>query len=188
MLDLPQTTTLWSTGLFLGLSWAGVELGWYLMHRLMHLTHFEEHQEHHRLFTPRDFSDVGYRKPSTQASWRQTLLFAIPTLIQSLVVGGLYGPVLGLVTAIGAAVYSRLIVYIHEAYHIRGHWLTRFAWFHRRRMLHWSHHVQDDTNYGFVGLPWDWILGTYRDPAERFLPMVERLVDDPLTASREFEG
>ncbi len=187
MFDGSQATHAWSVGLFLGLSWAGVELGWYLMHRFMHLIHFEEHQEHHRLFTPRDYTDAGYRKPSSQASRGQTLLFAVPTAIQSVAVALLIGPWLGLLTAIGAALYSRVIVYIHEAYHIRGHRLERFAWFHRRRMLHWSHHIEDDTNYGFVGLLWDWLLGTYRDPAERFVAMVERLVDDPLTARREID-
>lgn len=52
--------------------------------------------------------------------------------------------------------------YVHDALHVRGHWLGRFRWFERLRILHIVHHANVRVNLGIYDFWWDRILGTYR--------------------------
>jgi len=50
---------------------------------------------------------------------------------------------------------------IHEAYHLRGHWLERFQWFHVLRAIHLRHHQGDMLkNYGIVDFMVDTLAST----------------------------
>lgn len=64
----------------------------------------------------------------------------------------------------GSAVYSWWgINYLHEAFHIRKHWLMRFRWFRRCRRRHREHHWKCGVNFG-IGVYWvDWLCGTLCD-------------------------
>ena len=74
---------------------------------------------------------------------------------------------------IAAWIYAIMIgEYFHRAFHIREHWLQRFAWFRRLRLLHDIHHM-GPYNYGIVLFWMDGLCGTLRDhppgtPEERF--------------------
>jgi sterol desaturase/sphingolipid hydroxylase (fatty acid hydroxylase superfamily) len=47
---------------------------------------------------------------------------------------------------------------------IEGSRLERFAWFRRKRQLHFAHHLHANSNFVVIDLFWDRILGTYRKP------------------------
>jgi sterol desaturase/sphingolipid hydroxylase (fatty acid hydroxylase superfamily) len=71
--------------------------------------------------------------------------------------------------ALGSFLYAwGVISYLHDAFHVEGHWLERFAWFHRIRRLHDIHHWQPG-NYGILFFWMDALCGTLREefPAQR---------------------
>ena len=57
-------------------------------------------------------------------------------------------------------------VWFDKAYHVQGSYLERFAWFRRKRQLHFVHHLHANSNFAVIDFFWDRVLGTYRD-AER---------------------
>jgi hypothetical protein len=62
--------------------------------------------------------------------------------------------------AAGASFYAH--VWFDKAYHIQGSYLERFAWFRRKRQLHFVHHLHADSNFAVIDFFWDRLLGTYR--------------------------
>ena len=62
----------------------------------------------------------------------------------------------------GLAFSFALHLVLHRQYHIRGSILERFAWFRRKRALHFIHHRRVLSNYAIVENWIDRVLGTYR--------------------------
>jgi sterol desaturase/sphingolipid hydroxylase (fatty acid hydroxylase superfamily) len=54
-------------------------------------------------------------------------------------------------------------VYLHRQYHIRNVWWERFAWFQRKRRLHFLHHQKSHKNYAIVEYFWDRLFRTLED-------------------------
>lgn len=52
--------------------------------------------------------------------------------------------------------------YVHDAFHVRLHWLGRFRWFRRLRVLHGPHHVDMNKNLGILWFTWDRIFRTFQ--------------------------
>jgi sterol desaturase/sphingolipid hydroxylase (fatty acid hydroxylase superfamily) len=52
--------------------------------------------------------------------------------------------------------------YVHDAFHIEGHWLERSRWFRRLRDLHAFHHRAMRTNLGIFWFGWDRAFGTFK--------------------------
>ena len=67
-----------------------------------------------------------------------------------------------MVVASAASFYAH--VFFDTAYHVEGSRLERFAWFRRKRELHFIHHRHANSNFGVIHFFWDKILGTYRRP------------------------
>lgn len=55
-------------------------------------------------------------------------------------------------------------VFFDKEYHSDKSRLQRFAWFRRKRELHFVHHRHADSNFAVIHFFWDRILGTYREP------------------------
>lgn len=66
-----------------------------------------------------------------------------------------------------------LHLYLHEHYHLTHSWLNRYAWFRRKRALHFVHHLDVRANYAIVEFWVDGLLGSRREPgtsrADRFV-------------------
>ena len=45
-------------------------------------------------------------------------------------------------------------VYIDKEYHIEGSSLERFAWFRRKRQLHFAHHLHANSNFAVIDFFW----------------------------------
>jgi sterol desaturase/sphingolipid hydroxylase (fatty acid hydroxylase superfamily) len=67
-----------------------------------------------------------------------------------------------LAAACAASFYAHVL--FDREYHVEGSRLLRFAWFRRKRELHFVHHRHANSNFGVVHFFWDRILGTYRSP------------------------
>lgn len=66
------------------------------------------------------------------------------------------------VVACAASFYAH--VFFDKEYHVEGSRLERFAWFRRKRALHFVHHRHADANFAVIDTFWDRVLGTYRSP------------------------
>jgi hypothetical protein len=51
--------------------------------------------------------------------------------------------------------------FFDKEYHVEGSQLQRFAWFRRKRELHFVHHRHANSNFAVIHFFWDRILGTY---------------------------
>lgn len=148
-----------TVGTFAG--WAGH----WALHRPWAGPLYLAHLRHHMLYPPSDFESVRYRG----AGWKSTV-FSLGTVVALLVLATLYaasrlgfsGAELGAAAAF-AAVLGWAHNYVHDAFHVRGHWLGRFAAFRRLKALHRVHHKHVRKNLGIIWMDWDRAFGTIRD-------------------------
>lgn len=130
------------------------------MHRLMHVGHVVAHDSHHELYPPDSYMDLLYREPPHKSSRLQKGLYFAPGV---LFVGGVlfflgwaaFGVAVG-----GVLAYAFSQQYVHDAIHIKGHWLERFQWFWRCRTHHWLHHVHD-RNFGITTFLFDRVFRSF---------------------------
>ncbi len=80
-----------------------------------------------------------------------TLYFVLPM--------GLF---LALILASGVSFGAHVM--LDRAYHVRGSWLTRFAWFRRKQQLHFVHHLHANANFAVMDFFWDRAFRTFRKP------------------------
>jgi sterol desaturase/sphingolipid hydroxylase (fatty acid hydroxylase superfamily) len=67
-----------------------------------------------------------------------------------------------LVIACAASFYAH--VFFDKEYHVERSPLRQFAWFRRKRELHFVHHRHANSNFAVIDFFWDRLLGTYRKP------------------------
>lgn len=124
------------------------------------------HWVHHEVDYPVDrLRPGGIASYHNAGSWTWFVLGAAGIALMFLLLPAVDAAAL----ALGVVLYSLgVISYLHGRFHIRGHWLERFAWFRRIRRLHDIHHWQP-CNYGILFFEIDRLCGTLRDefPAER---------------------
>jgi hypothetical protein len=126
------------------------------------------HMTHHlRLYPPSDYVSDKYRKAGKDNTLFVFGAAAIPLVALPIVLGISHLLPLALVitSLIVMVMMSFLHSYLHDAFHIRNHWLLSspvigkvFArWVH----IHWLHHVDMNTNYGIFLFHWDHVFKTY---------------------------
>lgn len=120
--------------------------------RFRHWTHHEVHYPATALRPehPKKYKDAG--------SWTWYIVGVIATAI----IFWLLPLHIGIPFIIVGWLYSVFLVeYFHRAFHVRGHWLHRFAWFNKLMLLHDVHHY-GPYNYGIVFFWMDRLFGTFR--------------------------
>jgi sterol desaturase/sphingolipid hydroxylase (fatty acid hydroxylase superfamily) len=107
----------------------------------------------------------GAREYRAAGSWTWFALGAVVIALIFLLLPFAYA----LPLALGSLLYAwGVIGYLHERFHVDGHWLQRFSWFRRIRRLHDIHHWRP-CNYGILFFWMDRLFGTLREdfPRER---------------------
>jgi hypothetical protein len=142
----------------------GTDILGYLFHRILHaLESFRRgtsaHAKHHfDLYPPDDFLSDHYR------SVGDVLTFALAGILPTSLLFAVLSPrYAACATASGIAV-GLLNAYVHDALHIRAHWLERLPLFQRWRQLHLQHHRDPKTNFGIFTFACDRLARTYRTP------------------------
>lgn len=140
----------------------------YWIHRLLHepwsgLFH-RGHMEHHlELYPPERLTSETYEVKKWYHSG--PVLFT-PGALLLLGAGGALTWLLGLslwgyiAFGVGLVGFGFLNDYVHDAFHLRAHWLHRFRVFRRLRRSHFLHHFDMTKNYGIVALQWDSVFKT----------------------------
>ena len=115
---------------------------------------------HHTYYARGHLTSAVYRG----TDGNNTPFFLIPTIL----VGGVLFFVLPfnlfVVMALASAASFYAHVFIDKEYHVEGSRLERFAWFRRKRQLHFAHHLHANSNFAVIDFFWDRMLGTYRKP------------------------
>jgi hypothetical protein len=130
----------------------------------------QTHMTHHlKMYPPEDCISDVYRAAGKDNTLWIFAGAALPLVLGTILLG-IFGilPLGLMITALLVmAVMSFLHSYLHDAFHIRNHWLYRvpllgkvfIRWVH----LHWLHHVDMNYNYGIFLFHWDHVFKTFWD-------------------------
>jgi sterol desaturase/sphingolipid hydroxylase (fatty acid hydroxylase superfamily) len=128
-----------------------------------HMTH------HQRLYPPYDYLSDVYRQAGKDSTPKFFAIAAIPLIVAPPIlwaVGALPLPMM-ITILVMELVIGFLHNYLHDAFHIRKHWLYRVpvikSWFGNWVNLHWQHHIDMQSNFGIFSFFWDRVFSTYVD-------------------------
>lgn len=150
----------------LALGFLAMEFLGYGIHRAMHWRWtgpiWRAHLTHHHLYAKHPLSD-NYLMAGAHAAPRYYVMAALP-IVAALFV--LLPFVYALALTVEMAALGALNDAVHDASHVRGHWMERFGWFRRLRAQHQVHHRHANRNYGLLTLIPDHAVGSYADPRD----------------------
>lgn len=144
----------------------------YVVHKSLHQEWTgrfnKSHMTHHlKLYPPEDYLSDTYRDAGSDNTVKTFAIAAIPLVLIPIALWLVH--ILTLTTFITClvvmAVMSFLHSYLHDAFHIRNHWLNSIPifdiYFQYWADLHYLHHINMQTNFGIFLFHWDKILGTF---------------------------
>lgn len=144
----------------------------YVVHRALHQTwagRFNQaHMTHHLVMYPcHDYLSDVYRSAGKDNTVKTFAICAIPLVAIPilLVIFGVIPLSLTVTALLVMGIMGFLHNYIHDAFHIRNHFLTRIpvirAIFGHWNALHYLHHIDMQKNFGIFLFHWDHIFRTY---------------------------
>jgi sterol desaturase/sphingolipid hydroxylase (fatty acid hydroxylase superfamily) len=146
----------------------------YVLHKSLHQQWsgrlHTAHMNHHLLqYPPSNYLSEVYRDAGADSTPKFFLIGALPLIIAPIVLWAVgWLPLSVMITALVVeALMGFLHNYLHDAFHIRDHWLYRVPLinkvFKRWVHIHFIHHVKMESNYGIFYFMIDRLLGTYQD-------------------------
>lgn len=128
----------------------------------------QKHMAHHLvLYPPTDYTSDVYRHAGKDNTVRTFTIAALPLIATPIVLGalGILPLSLVLTVLIVMGIMGFTHNYIHDAFHIRNHFLGRipgfrdiFAYWNR---LHYLHHIDMQKNFGIFLFHWDHVFRTF---------------------------
>lgn len=132
------------------------------------------HIEHHMaLYPPEDYQSEVYRETTKNGAPAFFLLTGSPLIAIPFAMWcfGVLSWYLMLTALIIGGIYGFLSNYLHDAFHVRNHWLNYVPVikkaFHHWTMLHWIHHLTMKHNLGIFVMFFDRLFGTFQDTTEK---------------------
>lgn len=145
----------------------------YIIHRSLHQPWTgwinKSHMKHHlELYPSSDYLSDTYRHAGSDSTPKFFIMAAIPILfIPTFLLHFIFNLSWGLtILALVVMILVGLVKnYMHDAFHIRNHILTRIPyirrWFNQLVRLHYSHHVDMGKNFGITSFFWDRVFKTF---------------------------
>jgi sterol desaturase/sphingolipid hydroxylase (fatty acid hydroxylase superfamily) len=140
----------------------------YGVHRMMHRPWsgflYKAHMEHHLVHYPIEnlYSTKKYRSSGIASGWVTftplMLLVGAGVYIGLRALGSNEATASGIIALLGFVGWAH--GYVHDAFHVRGHWLGRFRFFRQLREMHEPHHRDMRKNLGILFFWWDRVFGT----------------------------
>lgn len=148
----------------------GVSLFGYCAHRVLHegwtwMLH-DKHMVHHiQLYPITDFFSETYRGAGKDSTAKIFAIVGAPMLALPLLasVFGLVSLATGFILIAEMLAVGYLHDYLHDSFHIKDHWLNRFAPFRKLVALHQVHHENMQKNFGIFTFVWDKLFKTFQD-------------------------
>lgn len=136
----------------------------YLIHRSLHSPWtgpaHKAHKAHHEtLYPPGDFLSDKYRSPGGRST---VLLFLPPMALATFALFLVFSWPVALALTAEMAAWGLLSDQVHDAFHVRGHWMEKVPGFARLRAMHEVHHHEQKLNFGIMGFMWDAVFGTVK--------------------------
>lgn len=139
----------------------------YLVHRAMHCRWFgkayADHLHHHRIYPPNSYLSSEYRLPPIGSEQGKYYLLAFLVMCAPLALWHWGYFALAFMESVAVL---KLYDWLHDVFHIRGHWLEGWSWFRRLRENHFQHHVDVRTNFGILVFFPDKVMRTFAKPEE----------------------
>jgi hypothetical protein len=127
----------------------------------IHRVYVVHAQGHHAKYPPHRLKTDAWIDSEQHVMW----YYAIPLVPVALAIAWLGEFWLFLSHAASLAFAIWWHIYLHKQYHLRAtHW-ERFAWFRRKRELHFIHHRHVHSNFAIVEYWIDRCLGTRKEPS-----------------------
>ena len=123
------------------------------------------HMTHHlKLYPVSDFLSDEYRSPGKDNTVFTFLWFAVPFFILPVVlyIDGMIPLVAMVLLFVELIIVGWMHDYFHDAFHIRDHFLKRFAYFRRLTDLHYVHHIDMQKNFGIFLFWWDKAFASFQ--------------------------
>lgn len=142
----------------------------YVIHYLFHkpwMYGYQKHMNHHlQQYPPGDFFSYTYRHAGKDSSVWLFLLAFLPIIgLMFLILHFLHISLLtGLILLIEMLLVGYAHDYLHDAFHIEKHWLSRFNWYNKLVILHMQHHNDMSVNYGIFSFFWDKVFRSFKGP------------------------
>lgn len=134
---------------------------------------YKKHKEHHFVTYP-SYAFFGktnkitgkwlqYFTPTEWISHHEALLYVFMSFIIFSGYEFFHTSVKTMIGAVVGFIITGVIGnYLHHCYHIKGHWLEGYAWFHELRALHYAHHLKTaKQNYGILNMSLDKLLCSF---------------------------
>jgi hypothetical protein len=150
-----------AAGTHLIMSFAQTLMHYQLGHRRLGGQLFRNHINYHHAYYAR--GHLATKVPEGNEG-NNTPYFFIPVLLAGAALLLVLPLGLFIAMSLAAAASFRAHVWLDKAYHIDGSFLERYAWFRRKRQLHFVHHLHANSNFAVIDFFWDRVLGTYRKP------------------------
>lgn len=142
----------------------------YLLHKALHQKWmgrlYRSHLVHHyTLYPPEDYQSYEYRDAGKDNTTFIFTAAAIPLAIipVALFILHILSLKLLLTIAFSMAIFGMAHDYLHDAFHIRGYWLTKYKWFNKLVDLHYVHHIFVQKNLGIYSFFWDRLFGSFKE-------------------------
>lgn len=144
----------------------------YVVHRALHQPWTgklnQSHMAHHiTLYPPTDYLSDVYRHAGKDNTVKIFAMASMPLVLTPIILGilGILPLALVITVLVVMGLMGFLHNYLHDAFHVRNHFLTRIPGFKvifdRWNDLHYLHHVDMQKNFGIFLFHWDHIFRTF---------------------------
>ena len=130
----------------------------------------QSHMTHHlKLYPSTDFVSLKYRSAGKDSTPKFFFVAALPLILAPIILYfcGVVSLIIMITILLVEGLMGFLHDYLHDAFHIKNHWLSNLPaikhWFARLITLHYQHHINMQSNFGIFSFIWDRILGTFRN-------------------------
>lgn len=162
----------WEMIMHYGLAMVAFYLWHYQAHRTLPWIPFNTrckqlHMQHHwEVYPPQSF--FGKKDESKLEITHDSFLTQHEALLYVLLFLFLLGAYLAgekPIAILFAFIFDIIVGYVgnalHQSFHVKGHWLERFHFYHELRSVHYIHHLgSTNFNYAVFNIGIDWILGS----------------------------
>jgi sterol desaturase/sphingolipid hydroxylase (fatty acid hydroxylase superfamily) len=113
---------------------------------------------HHGRYPPKRLQSTTFEALESHALY----YYGIPVVVIAAIASVVLDPLLTIAYLVGVFVTFSWNIYLHRQYHLRDSPLDGFAWFRKKRALHFVHHRNARVNFAVVEFWIDALMGTLR--------------------------
>lgn len=149
-----------------------VSLFGYFVHKALHQSwtgrYNSSHMAHHiTLYPPEDYLSDTYRDAGKDNTLWTFAVISLPLVLTPVILWafGILSFTISLIALIEMLFIGWLNNFLHNALHIRNHWITKIPivnkLFSKWNELHYLHHVDMNKNFGIFNFAWDKVFRTF---------------------------